>query len=314
MPTTKRLGNRLGTRRGTTSQSSPVWCGNRNCYRRRICWNFWKCFNTIVFVYALSRCTLGFIFNNIVLVFEILLRLSDVSVRSDAWGDSSADAFATIRSAQRLTRTPFWHLPIVTKATAASRIGTGFHLLQWRACVIVNGIPDDGALTSSLPTTLQWIIWYEFNMMISWLATNFLDKYENKKSKKSQYVLAWWPRRPGADDAVARTSDLARLFGRRLVGHVANRISHHHVFQDIDAPVPFPCREEKIDQLFEYIQRTIRLSIARLSFDMQVVVYLVIYYVCNYCVGYLTYRVWRPLPHRSSDAKWQGVQSEVRHR
>jgi hypothetical protein len=56
--------------------------------------------------------------------------------------------------------------------------------------VIVNGIPDDGALTSSLPTTLQWII-YEFDMMISWLATNFLDKYENKKSKKSQYVLAW---------------------------------------------------------------------------------------------------------------------------
>lgn len=87
---------------------------------------------------------------------QIVPRVSNVSVVSNAGGDPSSDTFTAVGAAQRLARTPFGHLPVVCETTATGRVGTVFDFLQRRTSVVVNGISDDWTFTPPLSVTLKW--------------------------------------------------------------------------------------------------------------------------------------------------------------
>ena len=78
--------------------------------------------------------------------------IDDVSIAPDARDDSVAHTFAAIGSAERETRTPLGHLPMVRPAA----VGTPFDLIQGRTGRAgVDGIADDGSLPPPLTLALK---------------------------------------------------------------------------------------------------------------------------------------------------------------
>lgn len=125
-----------------------------------------------------------------------------VAVGAEAGDDAGADAFTAVGSAKRKAGAPLRDAPFVTPAVGVET-GTRLDFFEDRAGTVVDGATDDGSPASPIAALA---------------------------------VVTGRPRRPRADNAIARTGDVTLLLVWRFVGNVADGVVDDEILHHVDTP------------------------------------------------------------------------------